>query len=230
MNKKGFTLAEVLMVMAIIGVIAAVTIPAVMSSTRGKEYQTSAAKALSTLHSAMQFRYALEEESMEDYDFSIGAYLTREIDAVTKKRAIAGAKVQGASDNQCVDNTSACKVETQDGMIWSFPGGKASDVGANQCSSPNGCLVWVDTNGLRGPTRNNMNDTITRCSSSTVTVATSDANASGGTGNTDTVSGGVVTSSKCPDMIALRIKDRNVEPADQRTRNIIATGAANISQ
>lgn len=227
MNKKGFTLAEVLMVLAIIGVVAALTIPAVLSSTRGKEYQAAAAKALATLTSAVHFRYALEEESMEDYSAnSIGAYLTQEIDTVTKKRAMVGVRVQGTPNSECGNGTTAtCKVEAQDGAIWLFPSGAASGTGTNQCSNlTDGCVIWVDTNGVRGPTRNNISASGITCSGANNFSATTSTSSRTALGNLGT------TTNACPDLIALRIVNRNVEAADQRTRNILVSGHANISQ
>jgi prepilin-type N-terminal cleavage/methylation domain-containing protein len=40
LHKKAFTLAEVLIVLAIIGIVAAITIPAMINSTQDNEYHT----------------------------------------------------------------------------------------------------------------------------------------------------------------------------------------------
>ncbi len=214
MKNTGFTLAEVLIVLAIIGVVAAITIPAVLSSTQGKEHSTASNKALTTLNGALSMRFAIEDgESMDDYAGSITDYLTQKIDngANTNKVALAGAEVQSGCST-----SNACKVTTKDGMIWLFPSGAASDTGTNQCSSTNGCLVWVDTNGGRGPSRNNMSGKVMNC-------------ASGGQA-TSTIDDGTRMTNKCPDIIALRIVDRDASAADQRTKNIMMTGHANQSQ
>ena len=52
--KKGFTLAEVLITLAIIGVVAALTIPSVIVKTQQQEFKTAAKKAHSVLSQAMQ--------------------------------------------------------------------------------------------------------------------------------------------------------------------------------
>ena len=52
--KKGFTLAEVLITLAIIGVVAALTIPSVIVKTQQQEFKTGAKKAISVLSQAMQ--------------------------------------------------------------------------------------------------------------------------------------------------------------------------------
>ena len=52
--KKGFTLAEVLITLAIIGVVAALTIPSVIVKTQQQEFKTGAKKAISVLSQAIQ--------------------------------------------------------------------------------------------------------------------------------------------------------------------------------
>ena len=61
--KKGFTLAEVLITLAIIGVIAALTIPGVIVNTQQSEYKTGLKKAVSVLNSAIQANIANEGET-----------------------------------------------------------------------------------------------------------------------------------------------------------------------
>lgn len=53
-TKKGFTLAEVLITLGIIGVVAAMTIPALMNSTKENEYQVALKKTMSTLSNGLQ--------------------------------------------------------------------------------------------------------------------------------------------------------------------------------
>ncbi len=66
MTKRfGFTLAEVLITLGIIGVVAAMTIPTLISNTNGAQFKTAYKKALSTLNQAVLMNVA-----MEDTDFS----------------------------------------------------------------------------------------------------------------------------------------------------------------
>lgn len=51
-NRFGFTLAEVLITLGIIGVVAALTIPALMNSTQDKEYRVALKKTFSILSQA----------------------------------------------------------------------------------------------------------------------------------------------------------------------------------
>ncbi|MBS6602730.1 MAG: type II secretion system protein, partial [Brachyspira sp.] len=51
--KSAFTLAEVLITLGIIGVVAAMTMPTLMNSTNGAQYKTAYKKALSVLSQAV---------------------------------------------------------------------------------------------------------------------------------------------------------------------------------
>ncbi len=63
--KNAFTLAEVLITLGIIGVVAAMTMPTLMNSTNGAQYKTAYKKALSVLSQAVVLNVALD-----DYDLS----------------------------------------------------------------------------------------------------------------------------------------------------------------
>lgn len=66
MTKRfGFTLAEVLITLGIIGVVAAMTMPTLMNSTQGAQYKTALKKAVSSISQGITLNYALAE-----YDFS----------------------------------------------------------------------------------------------------------------------------------------------------------------
>ncbi|NLF82861.1 MAG: prepilin-type N-terminal cleavage/methylation domain-containing protein, partial [Candidatus Gastranaerophilales bacterium] len=60
MKKKGFTLAEVLITLSIIGVVAALTIPAITASTNEARARSSIKKAVSVLNQALTLSIAQE--------------------------------------------------------------------------------------------------------------------------------------------------------------------------
>ncbi len=62
---KGFTLAEVLITLGIIGVVAAMTMPTLINSTNGAQYKTAFKKSLSVLSQAVVMNIALN-----DYDLA----------------------------------------------------------------------------------------------------------------------------------------------------------------
>ena len=76
MFKKGFTLAEVLITLMIIGIVAALTIPSVISNYQQQEFKTGLKKAVSVLNEAIQTNIAQEGETpYENYD--LFSYLKR---------------------------------------------------------------------------------------------------------------------------------------------------------
>lgn len=67
MTKRfGFTLAEVLITLGIIGVVAAMTMPTLMNSTNGAQYKAAYKKALSALGQAVTLNVALDDTSFAD--------------------------------------------------------------------------------------------------------------------------------------------------------------------
>ena len=66
MKKKAFTLAEVLITLAIIGVVAAIAIPSVVSNSQQQEFKTGLRKAVSVLNSAITMNMAIDGETPYD--------------------------------------------------------------------------------------------------------------------------------------------------------------------
>ena len=67
-NKRmnGFTLAEVLITLGIIGVVAAMTMPTLMNSTQGAQYKAAYKKALSAIAQGVTLNVALDDVSFAD--------------------------------------------------------------------------------------------------------------------------------------------------------------------
>ena len=66
MRKLGFTLAEVLITLGIIGVIATLTLPSLMTNTAEREYATAWKKAISSLTEAVQMNMAIDNINFDD--------------------------------------------------------------------------------------------------------------------------------------------------------------------
>ncbi len=94
MTKRfGFTLAEVLITLGIIGVVAAMTIPTLISNTNGAQFKTAYKKALSTLNQAILMNIAMDNE-----DFStIGDDKDTQTNTGTRLSEIFAARLSGAS-------------------------------------------------------------------------------------------------------------------------------------
>ena len=63
---NGFTLAEVLITLGIIGVVAAMTMPTLMNSTQGAQYKAAYKKALSAISQGVTLNVALDGSSFAD--------------------------------------------------------------------------------------------------------------------------------------------------------------------
>ena len=66
MKKCGFTLAEVLITLVIIGVIAAITVPTLMNNTQGQEYKAALKKAISASNQVITLHYATTGEGFRE--------------------------------------------------------------------------------------------------------------------------------------------------------------------
>ncbi|DAA89692.1 TPA: hypothetical protein CPT93_09680, partial [Candidatus Gastranaerophilales bacterium HUM_7] len=64
-KRQGFTLAEVLITLGIIGVVAAMTIPTLISNTNGAKFRSQFKKTLSTLNQA-----GLMSQAQYDFDYA----------------------------------------------------------------------------------------------------------------------------------------------------------------
>ena len=65
MKIKAFTVSEVLLTLAIIGVLTSVTIPSLMAQNHAKKYQTMTKKAIYTLQSAVDAKFEQSTRKME---------------------------------------------------------------------------------------------------------------------------------------------------------------------
>ena len=137
-RKFGFTLAEVLITLGIIGVVAALTIPTLMQKTNDAELKAGYKKMISVLNQGISMNYALD-----GVDFS----------------AITGAA--GASN----DNVGTSwlgfiyrrlnVVGSENNEIFFSDGSSIKLTGVDhECTSTNPCTVEIDVNGKKGPNEN----------------------------------------------------------------------------
>lgn len=167
-KKKGFTLAEALVTLVIIGVIAALTIPAILVNTEQHEYKSALKKALSALNQVIELNIALEGYGPIEARDMTAANVAHEdsLFNLFKNRM----NVISTSPQYDWGNTTNYAFFTADGMRYEFPttpnqsmGGTFSTNNGN-CATPGGniqddlgvtwdkpCLVIVDVNGQRRP-------------------------------------------------------------------------------
>ena len=160
-KRNAFTLAEVLITLGIIGVVAAMTMPTLLNSTQGAQYRTAFKKALSVLSQAVVLNVALD-----DYDLS-------------QATASGAAETDGTSASLYnMFNNRMNVVSTSNGESWG-PSGAQFGASANytlffndgitltfkkydvstgktrsaQCTEANKCYGVVDVNGSKNPNK-----------------------------------------------------------------------------
>ena len=156
MKKLGFTLAEVLITLVIIGVIAAMTVPTLMNNTNAQEFRSALKKSISATNQALTLHYALEGLTAQDYEEA-----SELVDSVFKTRM----SVIDGSTQFTIDDCDGSVFTTADGMMYCVTnynvatGDDADAEGAacdaynlNPCATdadkPN---LWIDVNGAKKP-------------------------------------------------------------------------------
>ena len=119
----GFTLAEVLITLAIIGVVAALSIPAVISNSQQQEFKTGLRKAVSVLNSAITMNMALDGESPYDngnlYGYLMKHMAVMESVYMPNKYRTASSGTGSNTENQ-VNEFLNYAFYTTDGMRFEF--------------------------------------------------------------------------------------------------------------
>ena len=161
--KMGFTLAEVLITLVIIGIIAAMTIPTLMNNTNKQEYVSRLKKAYSTL-SQVTNRIIAEQgnprgdiggwatTSLAVYEM-YKKYLSKVKDCNTSTGCMASEYKRMNNQTVSYDDASSRRFVLADGTSVLFHSGHFS----NSCEyesfgSSNVCqIIAVDINGKKGP-------------------------------------------------------------------------------
>ncbi len=144
-KKQAFTLAEVLLVLAIIGVIAAVTIPAIMQQSSEKKFAALAKKTFTTLQNAVNLKIATVPVGPGDLRMTLFQWLLDgDDDGTNTLKAI---KV----------SSNSRAIQTPDGVIM-FADSSACTTPSTR-TAPLGCTFWIqiDLNGSDPPTKTTIN-------------------------------------------------------------------------
>lgn len=173
MTKRfGFTLAEVLITLGIIGVVAAMTMPTLMNSTQGAQYKAAYKKALSALSQAVTLNVALDEWSFADADNSTykledmfnsrmnvvrqetGNTNIKDSKGKTYQVAVSTAgELQGVTGTSVAIDTANTTLFFNDGIMFTYNPAEATACTKADGAEPNICKGFIDVNGVKAPNR-----------------------------------------------------------------------------
>ena len=164
MKKNGFTLAEVLITLAIIGVVATLTLPALMTNTGEQQYVTGLKKGINTLTEAAQmnevilgFNYAtLSDESdvTKDGEQSLFGLLANRANVdftKTDNGTKHNAKMHTRSDNYTVFFRDGAALIFPKNATSTTTNGKQKNDKIMDDGLVYGIPVIYDVNGLKAP-------------------------------------------------------------------------------
>ena len=166
-GKSAFTLAEVLITLGIIGVVAAMTMPTLLNSTQGAQYRTAYKKALSVLSQAVVLNVALD-----DYDLA-QASVTGSTDGTSASvynlfnnrmnvARVCDGECDSDNDQWEANNNGDIEFGADGNYTFFFNDGIALtfDADAANCTEGNAtdptvtqCLGAIDVNGAKNPNR-----------------------------------------------------------------------------
>jgi len=146
MKKNGFTLAEVLITLAIIGVVATLTLPSLMTNTAEQQSITAFKKLMNTLNEAGQMNSALE-----GFDYSISSVGTLD-DAIEDGTQSLGAlfneRLQVSKESSGGYGTTG---QCQGDPTFVLRDGTAICLGGGNYNASGYWTIYVDTNAQKGP-------------------------------------------------------------------------------
>ena len=198
---SAFTLAEVLITLGIIGVVAAMTMPTLINQTNGAQYRAAFKKELSVISQAVTLNVALEDFDFADLTTSdttgMGTLTTMlknrtNVVRVATKDDIGSDYVPQAAPATNVSYDNAARTNNgnnapqlaidgwdtalmfNDGSMFMY---KAADVtGCTAAENGTGtakvCYGWFDVNGMKGPNKETRCDSTTTNDTCTVKIPT----------------------------------------------------------
>lgn len=158
MKKSGFTLSEVLMTLAILGIVAAITLPVLSQNRKNHEYKTGYKKALSTTNQALKQHYAFEGMTVQDYVSAEDL-----VNYLFKERMNTIDVNSSFTNEECSSYGDSAVFTTADGMIFCVSN-FATDLSnttdstcdiydKHPCTEIEGPNLWIDVNGERKPNK-----------------------------------------------------------------------------
>lgn len=169
--REGFTLAEVLITLGIIGVVAAMTMPTLMNSTQGAQYKAAFKKSLSALSQAVTLNVALDDYNFADIDnstYKLEKMFKERMNVVRTETAATNIKDSGGqlysartADGDGIGSaqtigTSNVTLFFNDGIMFTFNPTEAKECSYDETiggSAAKRCKGLIDVNGTKAPNR-----------------------------------------------------------------------------
>ena len=179
MTKRfGFTLAEVLITLGIIGVVAAMTMPTLINQTNGAQYKAAYKKALSAISQGITLNVALDDKSFADAtvastttppDNSIAKFLQQRMNVVniddgsSYSPAFPTFTAKVCTDTvddetvvvACATGTNPTEQTVKPDIFMYF--NDSSTFGffksSTECKQSAPCYGAIDVNGIKGPNK-----------------------------------------------------------------------------
>ena len=154
--RGGFTLAEVLITLGIIGVVAAMTMPTLLNSTNGAQYRTAYKKALSVLSQAVVLNVALDDYDLSQATTASSTDTSKPSLYALFKNRMNVVKDSGTSnvdswtagnDNSAMFRNENYTMFFNDGITFTFPKAAAT------CTKTYPCKGAIDINGSKNPNK-----------------------------------------------------------------------------
>ncbi len=167
-NKRmnGFTLAEVLITLGIIGVVAAMTMPTLMNSTQGAQYKAAYKKALSAISQGVTLNVALDGSSFadavagtgidtdKDTENTVAGILNARMNVVNPSDTLGYTITDDNSMLPADDSAADTYLFFNDGSMFAFKSSSANcTVEAAGGADVNVCEGYIDVNGAKGPNK-----------------------------------------------------------------------------
>lgn len=152
----GFTLAEVLITLGIIGVVAAMTIPTLMSNTGKSEFKTAYKKIISAVNQAVTMSVAIDY--LDFGDAYAGTADTESIYRILQNK-MQIAKTETSSANPEImrmfksTGNNNYTIFFADGMVLSYPRSAANCTNQRANERRSLCAGIVDVNGTKNPNK-----------------------------------------------------------------------------
>ena len=156
--KSAFTLAEVLITLGIIGVVAAMTMPTLMNSTNGAQYKTAYKKALSVLSQAVVLNVALDDYDMSQTEVTTANDNPSLYNMFNNRMNVVKTEGNAYSASNSTDkvkfgDSANYTLYFNDGITFTFPKTAAACTEGNATTADAKCYGVIDVNGEKNPNK-----------------------------------------------------------------------------